>query len=81
MKLTTAEDLAEQFGLTLRRFHEMRRLYSWPSVRFGKNEFRFTDAQVEQIVAMQSSAPKKVKAAPAKTVIDGQTQRSARRSA
>lgn len=78
MNLTTAADLAEQFGIPESKFHELRRAKQWPCVRFGRFDIRFTDEQVEQIVAMQSVKPDTRNPRPA---LPGQTQRSARRSA
>lgn len=77
MNLTTPETLAETFGITAEKLHELRKRHHWPHVRLGRFEIRFTDAQVEQIVAMHSEAPKK-QAAPLK--VAGQTARSASRS-
>lgn len=78
MNLTTDAELAEQFGLTLERLHTLRRRNRWPFVQLGRFDIRFTDAQVEQIVAMHSEAPAKSepKVTPA---ITGQTTTSARR--
>jgi hypothetical protein len=78
MKLTTEAELAEDFGITPERAAELRNKRKWPHVRFGRFDVRYTDAQVEQIVKMQSETPKAVAPAP----VAGQTQRSAsRRSA
>lgn len=76
--LITPEQLAEKFGLTVDEVHKYRRKKVWPCVKFGRNEVRFTPAQVEQILAIhtpQAAAPVK---APR---IAGQTARSAARSA
>jgi len=79
VRLTTAAELAEQFGITVERLHELRRARSWPHVRFSRFDFRFTAEQVEQIIAMQSVTPER--SAPAAAAIPGQTARSRRRSA
>jgi len=78
MSLITDVQLAEQFGITVPKLHELRKRHHWPHVRLGRFEIRFTDAQVEQIVAMHSEAPKK----PDKpsVVVAGQTSRSASRA-
>lgn len=76
MKLTTEPELAEQFGLTLKRLRELRRQHNWPHVRLGRFDVRYTDAQVEQIVAMHSEAPKRPASTPR---VPGQTTRSAAR--
>lgn len=54
MKLTTATDLAGQFDITEGRLHTLRVRHNWPHVKFGRNDVRFTDAQIEQIVALES---------------------------
>lgn len=75
MNLTTDADLAERFGLDLTKFHTLRKRHSWPCVRFGRFDIRFTDLQVEQIVAAMSVAPTKA----AKAAESGLTSRSASR--
>lgn len=78
MRLTTDAQLAEQFGITVDKLHALRKQNSWPFVRLGRFDIRFTDAQIAQIVDSQTVAPsgKKVTAAT------GLTGRSAaRRSA
>lgn len=54
MKLTTAEQLAEDFGIAVERLHELRRRHGWPCVKFGRSDFRFTDEQIAAIVAMHT---------------------------
>lgn len=71
MTFKTPADLAEMFGVDTRQILEWRRSKQWPSFQVGKT-IRFTDEQVEQIVAMQSQ---RKKPAPVK----GQTARSSRR--
>jgi hypothetical protein len=84
VRLTTEAELADLFQLSAERAAELRRANSWPHVRLGRSDVRYTDAQIEQIVAMQSSAPRRAAVVPdpLATVapIKGQTQRSARRS-
>lgn len=80
MNLTTEPQLAEQFGLTVEKVAELRRRHRWPHVRLGRFDIRYTDAQVEQIVAMHSEAPKRTSAIKGGG-IPGQTARSAARSA
>lgn len=80
MNLTTEPQLAEQFGLTVEKVAELRRRHRWPHVRLGRFDVRYTEVQVEQIVAMHSEAPKG-KAGGARGGIPGQTARSAARSA
>lgn len=75
--LTRDTDLAEQFGITVEKLHDLRKLNRWPHVRLGRFDIRFTAEQVAQIVALHSVAP--AKAADAPTTLPGQTSRSAAR--
>lgn len=77
MKLTTDVELAEMFELTLDEFHVLRRRYQWPCVKLGRNRWRFTDTQVEVIIARHTEAGK----TPTKTSTTGQTAASIARSA
>lgn len=80
MKLMSDVELAEQFGITVEKLHDLRVRKNWPCVRLGRFEYRFTETQIEQIVAQHTQAPAK-KSAPAKpAVIPGQTPRSKARS-
>lgn len=74
--LVTDTDLADQFGITVEKLHELRRKHKWPHVRLGRFEYRFTDDQVREIVAASSVVPKQSAARGS-----GLTERSARRSA
>lgn len=77
MKLTTDADLADLFGITVEKLHELRKKHGWPHVRLGRFDFRFTDDQIRDIVASQT-----VTGSPAlKGTAAGLTSRSARRSA
>lgn len=76
--LITDDALAADFGITVDALHKLRLRYGWPCVRLGRKAVRFTPAQVEDIVAMQTEAA--AKATPA-VAVAGQTRRSARRSA
>lgn len=73
MRLATDADLAEQFGISLEEFHKLRRYNRWPCVKLGRREWRFTEAQVEQIITSQTVAAEKPMPK------GGQTQRSASR--
>lgn len=76
MNLTTDTDLAAAFGLSVDEFHALRRKHKWPHVRMGRFHIRFTDEQIEQIVASMSHA------GGLAVIHDrGLTGRSARRSA
>jgi hypothetical protein len=59
VNLTTDTDLAEKFDLDLERFHVLRKRHNWPHVRLGRFDIRFTEDQIEQIVASHSVAPKR----------------------
>lgn len=74
--LITPEQLAERFGISVEEVHKYRRKKVWPCVKFGRNEVRFTEEQVAQIVGMQTHGT-----TVAKPKIVGQTARSAARSA
>jgi hypothetical protein len=75
--LVTDAELAERFGITLDRLHELRRRHGWPVVRLGRFGFRFTEEQVAQILAMQTEVTSKP--ATQQVSIAGQTGRSASR--
>lgn len=75
--LHTPADLAAMFDTTELQVLEWRRQHSWPSIKVGKT-IRFTDEQVEAIIAIHSTKP--TRAAAATPVIQGQTARSARRA-
>jgi hypothetical protein len=79
MRLTKAADLAAEWGIEEADFHRLRRKNRWPHVRLGRFDVRFTDAQVEQIVAMQTRAPGERKPTNVRP-LTGQTPQSARRS-
>lgn len=76
MNLTTEADLAEKFDITPAKAAELRKRKRWPHVRVTRFDVRYTDAQIEQIVASLSVTPDRDVAAGT-----GLTQRSARRSA
>lgn len=55
IKLVTPEELAEAFGLEdVAEVHRLRKRHHWPHVKLGRYEFRFTEAQVEQIIASRT---------------------------
>lgn len=86
--LITDEQLAEDFGISVDRLHELRRRNHWPCVRLSRFEVRFTADQVAQIVAQQTERKTETDAisAPAAglasvpSLTEGQTKRSAARS-
>lgn len=69
-------ELGEIFDESERKVADWRRAYGWPHVRIGRT-VRYTQAQVEQILAKHSREA----AAPTAVALAGQTKRSARRSA
>ena len=73
--LTSDVELAESWGLSPAKFHELRRKHNWPHVRLGRFEFRFTDEQIAEIVATSTVKPKRSAAGES-----GLTERSARRA-
>jgi excisionase family DNA binding protein len=76
-KLYTPADLAELFGISERQLMDWRRQHAWPSVRVGRT-IRFTQSQVDEILARHSAAP--ATAAPDPVTIPGQSKGSAARS-
>jgi hypothetical protein len=79
MDLITDTQLAERFGIEVKKLHELRLRHHWPCVKLGRFEVRFTEAQVEQIVAKHTEAH----GAPvtsSRPAVSGQTARSAKRS-
>lgn len=59
--LLTDADLAARFRLDLTQFHALRKRHGWPCVKLGRFEYRFTEEQVEQIVAMHAIQPERAK--------------------
>lgn len=78
MKLHKAAELAADWDMSEAELLRRRRRYGWPCVRLSRTDIRFTDQQIEQIVAMQSSGAKKPEAK--KAAGTGQSKRSARRA-
>lgn len=78
MNLSTDADLADLLGLSVPEVRRFCRERGWPCVRPKRTIWRFTDEQIAQIVAMQSTKPKRVTTKAAK--LPGQTARSAARS-
>ena len=74
--LRSHADLADLLNLPLSTTIELRKREQWPHMRFGR-KVRFTDEQVDQILAQHAS----VDAAKAPPIFAGQTPRSARRRA
>ena len=64
--------------IPIARAQKLRRAHLWPHVRLGRYDIRYTDAQIEQVVAIESVTHKKRGAKKAAT---GQTPLSAARGA
>lgn len=77
MNLITDTDLAERFGLSVDKLHELRKRHHWPHVKLGRFEVRFTEAQVEQIIGQHAVTP--VSETATVRPVAGQTKRSASR--
>lgn len=74
--LLTPAEVAERLRISEALVYELRKRHQWPCVLLGRKTIRFTEEQVEQIVARHATTPK----APAPTsAIKGQTTASARR--
>ena len=75
--LITEPELAERLLIDVEKVAKLRRAKKWPHVRLGRFDVRYTEAQVEQIIAsLEVGEP------PAAVVRGafGQTAASARRS-
>ena len=77
MKLTREADLAAEWDLSAEQFRVLRRRNGWAHVRLSRQDIRYTDEQIVQIVRDMTSRSSH-RAVP---VAGGQTGRSARRSA
>lgn len=77
LNLTHERDLAAEWHLTHEQFRLLRRRHGWAHVRFSRQDIRYTDTQVEQIVRDMTTRDE----AKARATSTGQTARSARRSA
>lgn len=60
-QLLTPEQVAERFQVTPRLVKEMVFEGKWPCVRINKNQIRFTEEQIELIVATHIPAPSTAK--------------------
>jgi hypothetical protein len=50
MKLIREPDLAAEWELSIEQFRVLRRRHGWSHVRLSRQDIRYTEAQVEQIV-------------------------------
>lgn len=76
MKLHREADVAAEWDLTHEQFRLLRRRHGWAHVHLSRQDIRYTEAQIEQIVRDMTVAG--VKRSPAADT--GQTGRSARRA-
>ena len=76
LHLTRESVLAERWDLSVEQFRLLRRRHGWAHVKFSRQDIRYTDQQIEQIVRDMTTAGV---AKPAEDT--GQTDRSAKRSA
>lgn len=74
MNLYSDTDLADMLGITVENVRRGTREKGWPCVKPRRNVWRFTEAQVEQIVGMASKSKARRKSS-------GQTARSRGRGA
>ena len=75
--MRTDRELADEFGISVEKLHDLRRRHHWPCVKLGRYAIRFTEEQVAQIVSQHSETPTKRQATT--TAVTGQTARSATR--
>ncbi len=57
-RLTTAAELAEEWGISEADLHKRRRRFNWPCVRLGRFDVRFTESQIAQIIDKQTEIPR-----------------------
>lgn len=80
-KLYRPEEVAAAMQIDdLDTFHRLRLRHRWPSVKLGRFDLRFTEAQFQQIVAQHTEQPKTVAPKSGAGPLPGQTARSAARS-
>lgn len=80
--MLTPADLAEQFGgdVTPRKILDWTKEHDWPCIHVGRT-YRYTVEQFAEIKARHTVTGSKDDRADAPFAIEGQTARSARRSA
>lgn len=82
MKLIREADVAADWDLSLEQFRLLRRRHNWAHVPFSRQDIRYTDEQVEQIVRdMTTTDAEKARARTRKAETgSGLTERSRRAS-
>ncbi len=76
LALTREQELAAQWDLPVDQFRILRRRHGWAHVKLSRQDIRYTDAQIEHIVAQMTVIGKPKKAA----ADSGLTDRSAARA-
>jgi hypothetical protein len=79
MNLRTETELANLLAINPAKVADLRRRHNWPHIRLGRFDVRYTDAQVEQVLAIESVTPKRSDAEAA--LASGQSKRSAAKKA
>lgn len=54
LSLTREADLADRWDLTLDQFRLLRRRHGWSHVKLSRQDIRYTEAQIEHIVAQMT---------------------------
>lgn len=82
VRLTRESVLADEWDLSLEQFRLLRRRHNWAHVPFSRQDIRYTDEQVEQIVRdMTTTDAEKARARTRKAESgSGLTERSRRAS-
>jgi hypothetical protein len=80
MKLRKAADLAAEWDMAEAELKRRVRRYGWPVVKLSRTDWRFTDQQIEQIVAIQSVEGWPRAAKKKTTAGTGQSKRSVARA-
>lgn len=75
LHLTREADLADEWQMGHEQFRLLRRRHGWSHVRFSRQDIRYTDEQVVQIVRDLTTRDD----AKPRQSATGQTERSARR--
>lgn len=74
LNLTRESELAAEWDLSLDQFRILRRKHGWAHVKFSRQDIRYTEQQIEQIVRDMTTAGQVKRA----TEDSGLTARSAR---
>jgi hypothetical protein len=74
--LRTESALADLLDVTPEKAAELRRRHKWAHVRLGRFDVRYTDTQVEQVIASMTVTPKRAE----KPSASGLSSRSRRAS-